>query len=255
MGGGGGGGGAAGPMEGNPRGCRTPETTAGQPPGETRKCRSFPVLIDSREIIRFTDTPGFQVPRKSLEWFQRYDGPIPEIVSRFIQANRDNEVFRDECELFTPIARGAGIIYVADGSRPVRRDDRAEMEILRLTARPEWQSSIQGSADRLSEDWKTNSGSTSISSGFSHAHNAAYKERIASSYQSERHRPGAGTGPGQVSAFRSDWDRRNHTAAGMITDLLADCLRFTVSKTIADSRTERNGNRRTAAADLSGKAA
>jgi len=30
-------------------------------PGETVVCRSFPVLIDGKEILTFTDTPGFQV--------------------------------------------------------------------------------------------------------------------------------------------------------------------------------------------------
>ncbi|MCI5191117.1 MAG: hypothetical protein D3905_15290, partial [Candidatus Electrothrix sp. AS4_5] len=27
-------------------------------PGETRECRSFPVIIDNKEVIRFIDTPG-----------------------------------------------------------------------------------------------------------------------------------------------------------------------------------------------------
>ena len=35
-------------------------------PGETRACRSFPVIIDGKELLRFTDTPGFQNPARVL---------------------------------------------------------------------------------------------------------------------------------------------------------------------------------------------
>ena len=35
-------------------------------PGETTECRSFPVIIDGREVLRFTDTPGFQNPARVL---------------------------------------------------------------------------------------------------------------------------------------------------------------------------------------------
>ena len=105
-------------------------------PGETVKCRAFPVIIDEREVIRFIDTPGFQVPQKTLAWFRNYSGPENEMVARFIQENRGNEMFRDECELLSPVAKGAGIIYVADGSRPMRKNDLIEMEILRRTGLP-----------------------------------------------------------------------------------------------------------------------
>ena len=48
----------------------------------------------------------------------------------------DNQEFRQDVELLLPLTQGAGIIYVVDGSRPVRGVDRAEMEILRLTGLP-----------------------------------------------------------------------------------------------------------------------
>jgi len=40
-------------------------------PGETLVCQTFPVSIDGREIIRFTDTPGFQNPKKILVWISQ----------------------------------------------------------------------------------------------------------------------------------------------------------------------------------------
>ncbi|WP_022666652.1 GTPase/DUF3482 domain-containing protein [Desulfospira joergensenii] len=105
-------------------------------PGETKVSRIYRVKVDGKEIIRFVDTPGFQVPRQTLEWFRGYKGDPAVILKTFIQTFGSDPFYADECELLTPVARGAGIIYVVDGSRPVRPDDIAEMEILRLTGRP-----------------------------------------------------------------------------------------------------------------------
>ena len=52
-------------------------------PGETKECQSFPVSIDGREIIRFVDTPGFQNPRKSLQWMQQYQGSDEALIKDF----------------------------------------------------------------------------------------------------------------------------------------------------------------------------
>lgn len=44
-------------------------------PGETTVCRTFPVVIDGIEIIRFVDTPGFQSPKAALAWLREHEGP------------------------------------------------------------------------------------------------------------------------------------------------------------------------------------
>lgn len=105
-------------------------------PGETVTCQNFPVMVDGREIIRFVDTPGFQNPRKTLQWMQGYQGEDEQMIASFIEAHAGDPAFRDDCELLGPVAEGAGVIFVVDGSRPVRNMDRAEMEILRLSGAP-----------------------------------------------------------------------------------------------------------------------
>ena len=105
-------------------------------PGETRECQTFPVIIDDVEIIRFVDTPGFQNPRKTLQWMQEYEGDDAKLIHDFLEAHQDNPDFHDDCSLLQPLVRGAGIIFVVDGSRPLRNMDKAEMEILRLTGCP-----------------------------------------------------------------------------------------------------------------------
>ncbi len=105
-------------------------------PGETTRSRTHTVSVDGEPVISFVDTPGFQVPRQTLEWFRKFSGNPSEITREFIAAHKEDPFFADECQLFAPVAQGAGIIYVVDGSRPVRPDDLVEMEILRLTGSP-----------------------------------------------------------------------------------------------------------------------
>src|SRR5512141_2659351 len=76
-------------------------------PGETTECRTFPVLIDGVEILRFTDTPGFQNPRRVLHELQAFAGP--DMIRLFREAFRADAELRDDCELLLPVARGAGI--------------------------------------------------------------------------------------------------------------------------------------------------
>ena len=47
----------------------------GPTPGETIVCQTFQVIIDAREVIRFTDTPGFQNPHQTLQWMKKFQGP------------------------------------------------------------------------------------------------------------------------------------------------------------------------------------
>lgn len=105
-------------------------------PGETRECQVFPVSIDGREVIRFIDTPGFQNPRRTLQWMQEYQGSDDTLIADFITAHSGDPDFKDDCELLQPLLRGAGIIFVVDGARPLRNMDKAEMEVLRLTGCP-----------------------------------------------------------------------------------------------------------------------
>lgn len=110
-------------------------------PGETTRSKGYSIRIDQKEVIRFVDTPGFQVPVQALEWFRSYsndpDKKDPgKIVDVFIREFENDPFYADECELLRPVSKGAGIIYVVDGSRPVRENDLAEIEILRLTGRP-----------------------------------------------------------------------------------------------------------------------
>lgn len=203
-------------------------------PGETLYCQEFPVVIDSREIIRFIDTPGFQNPRKILNQLQKLQETATDIFSAFRELNSGNPEFREDCELLRPIIEGAGIIYVVDGSRPVRSVDRAEMEILRLTGLPRMAviNSKDPKTDFL-EDWKDEFRKSFNIFRVFNAHTANYAQRlelleslknIDQDWQESLETV--------IAAFKQDWSRRIQNAADMITGMLQECLSYTVTRNL-----------------------
>lgn len=199
-------------------------------PGETVKCQMIPVIIDGETIIRFVDTPGFQNPKRTLAWMKTYEGPAERMVEAFIMAHREDPTFRDECELLSPVAQGAGIIYVADASRPIRSVDRAEMEILRMTGQPRMAiiNSKLGSEIHL-DVWKNEFRKNFNAIRVFNAHNATYAERLAllenlksidQDWQPALEKV--------ISAFKLDWERRTLKSAQLIVEMISRCLLHTV---------------------------
>lgn len=105
-------------------------------PGETLRCKRFVIELDGEAALEIIDTPGFQNPAATLKWFEAWEGPESDMVDAFMQAHRDQEAFHHDLELMTPLRERAGILYVADASRPLREADRQEMEVLRLIGLP-----------------------------------------------------------------------------------------------------------------------
>ena len=197
-------------------------------PGETVVCQPYPVMIDDEEIIRFVDTPGFQLPKKTLAWFKSYDGPDSQLVRAFRKAVSMDPDFKDECELLGPIESGAGIIYVVDGSRPLRGDDRAEMEILRMTGQPRM-AIINCKDETLAfmDEWKSEFRKHFNIVRIFNAHTATYKERIelleSLKAIDQDWQPALGK---VISAFKMDWQGRNHRTAELIVEMIEQSITF-----------------------------
>jgi len=201
-------------------------------PGETLECRVFPVMIDGEEIIRFIDTPGFQAPKKALAWMKAFKGSDEQMLKTFLDTHRNDPDFRDECQLFKPIADGAGIIYVVDGSRPLRKADKAEMELLRMTGRPRMAIINCKEDETLYLDtWKSEFIKHFNSIRVFNAHKATYAERIAlldslkgveQVWQPSLEKV--------IRAFKSDWERRNHRTTEQICELLQCCVTYQIKK-------------------------
>jgi GTPase Era involved in 16S rRNA processing len=108
-------------------------------PGTTRVRHSYPLSVDGKTLYTLIDTPGFQRPRRVLEWLEAHSvcaSDHNETVRAFVVQHTGDDRFTDECELLSPLLDGAGIIYVVDGSVPYSAEHEAEMTILRWTGRP-----------------------------------------------------------------------------------------------------------------------
>ncbi|WP_372965768.1 GTPase/DUF3482 domain-containing protein [Marinobacter sp.] len=108
-------------------------------PGTTRASQSYPLTVDGRQLYTLVDTPGFQRPRRVLQWLEAHSlsaSDHPDTVRAFVLQHKGDDRYVDETELLTPIIDGAGIIYVVDGSVPYSTEHEAEMTILRWTGRP-----------------------------------------------------------------------------------------------------------------------
>ena len=216
-------------------------------PGETRECRSFPVVIDGKEVIRFVDTPGFQNPRQTLAWMKNFQaasddpGSTRQMIEAFVQRHRGDPAFANDCELFTPVIRGAGILFVVDGSRPVRNADRAEMEILRLTGRPRM-AIINNKADDFNhlEQWKNEFRKNFNAIRVFNAHTATYAQRIAllESLKSidQDWEPALAR---VIEAFQKDWEHRIGICAETLCMMFAECLEFSISKSFSEKSDEK----------------
>ncbi len=195
-------------------------------PGETVVCRDFPVVIDGKEIIRFIDTPGFQIPQKTLAWMTAYDGPGKDMINAFLDAHGKDRVYKNEIELLRPLANGAGIIYVVDGSRPMRKTDKAEMEILRLTGLPRMAIiNCKQEEDDYLDEWKQEFRKHFNSIRIFNAHQATYQERISlleslksidQDWQDALEKV--------IRAFKLDWDQRRNAVAEKICDYISTCI-------------------------------
>ncbi len=199
-------------------------------PGETRECQTFPVAIDGCEVIRFTDTPGFQNPRKTLQWMQEYRGEDDTLIRDFIAAHKDNPDFRDDCRLLEPLLRGAGVIFVVDGSRPLRNMDKAEMEILRLTGCPRM-AIINCKMEETSwlAQWQAEFRKHFNSIRLFNSCQATYRERIEllESLKSidQDLQPVLDK---VVTAFRRDWQERNNQVVELLLAFLEEALGYSL---------------------------
>jgi GTP-binding protein EngB required for normal cell division len=203
-------------------------------PGETTECRSFPVIIDGREVLRFTDTPGFQNPARVLVEMKRRAKSAENPLSEFRRFAATIPELHDDHELLGPLERGAGIIYVVDGSRPVRNVDKAEMEILRLTGKPRMAiiNSKEESDEHL-EAWKNEFRKNFNSNRVFNAHRATYAERILllealKSIDQDWQQPLSEV----VAAFKKDWAARNAATVDILIGMLTDCLSLQLSENV-----------------------
>ncbi len=209
-------------------------------PGETIVCETYPVIIDGEEIIRFIDTPGFQNPKRILQWLRRHENLNEQAIPAFIDDHINNPEMAQDCELLSPIAKGAGIIYVVDGSRPLRSVDEAEMEILRLSGAHRMAIiNLKEKETRYLSQWKTAFRLHFNSIRSFNAHQATYAERI-SLLESLKGIDQDWIAPLSkvISAFKKDWAHRSDLSTEIILKMLSENLAYSIRKNFSGKTAE-----------------
>ncbi len=210
-------------------------------PGTTRESQRYPLMVDERILYTLVDTPGFQRPRRVLEWLEAHSlsaSDRPDTVSAFVHQHRDDPVFRDECELLTPIVGGAGIIYVVDGSVPYTPEQEAEMTILRWTGQPSLALINRiGSGDHTA-DWQSALGQFfQIVRDFD-AVRAPFSQHINLLRAFGQLRPEWESPLEQATHYLTrQREDRQHQAARLIVQALAEVMRHRESRTLPKSLT------------------
>jgi GTPase Era involved in 16S rRNA processing len=201
--------------------------------GTTTESDRYPVVIDGRTVIEFVDTPGFQNPAAILEWFRAHPD-TPDLARAFVDSNRDDPLLAHDRSLLEPVAEGAGIILVVDGSKRIKEKDRIEIELLRLTARPRMAilNNLTERAGHMAQ-WQVELAKAFNSVRDFNAHRATYAERIrllqALRSIDQRWEPRLDL---TVEAFERDWDRRMDQAVQTVLDLMKEALALKVHKDV-----------------------
>ena len=208
-------------------------------PGETTVSTAYPVVIDGQAVITFVDTPGFQNPLQTLGWMRKFDGPEEDLLPNFFREFQDDPGLAHDREMLRPVAEGAGVIYVLDASRPLRRVDRAEMEILRLTGRPRMAIlNCKTGDESFLEDWKLELRKHFHIVRVFNAVRATFAERVRlleslraleQDWEKSLDRV--------VDAFTRDWLRRNRECAALVCDFLGRVLVMSETAEVSDAET------------------
>ncbi|MEX1122664.1 MAG: DUF3482 domain-containing protein, partial [Balneolales bacterium] len=110
--------------------------------GTTIKSKAYPMKVDQKVMYTIWDTPGFENARGLSEILKEWgiesykDDPL-DLFRRFYKQYRDHEDFKNEIEIFKPIVQYAGIVYVADSSKPFNQSKYIrEIELLKWTGLP-----------------------------------------------------------------------------------------------------------------------
>lgn len=201
--------------------------------GTTTTCTRYPVVIDGERILEFIDTPGFQNPSDILEWFQAH-AQLPNLAGAFVAAHEHQPLFVHDCDLLRPVAEGAGIILVVDGSKRIKEKDRVEMELLRLTARPRMAIlNNQTNVDRHMGAWRDTLNMAFNAVREFNAHRATYDERIrllgALKTIDQRWETRLDH---TIRGFERDWSRRIDQSVESILALLKKALTLKVQRLV-----------------------
>jgi hypothetical protein len=192
--------------------------------------------IDDTVLYSLVDTPGFQRSRKLLHLLKKEEtspADRSECIRKFVENEKNRELFPDEHELLKPIVEGAGILYVVDGSVPYGPEYDAELEILQWTGRPRMALINPISGDTYVEQWKAALGQFFSVVRVFDAKMASFEKQINlliafGQLEDSWRKPLEEA----VNVFKREHGRKRKRAARSVTQCLIEMLRLKVEEKI-----------------------
>ncbi|MFN2286713.1 MAG: GTPase/DUF3482 domain-containing protein [Chromatocurvus sp.] len=207
-------------------------------PGTTRRRQRYPLSVDGEVLYVLEDTPGFQRPRRVLEWLEAHSASASDraqTVAAFVTEHRQDSRYTDECELLQPLIEGAGIIYVVDGSVPYSPEHEIEMTILRWTGRPSLALINSIGPDDYSEVWQAALGQFFQVVRRFDAVRAPFEQHLGLLRAFGQLEPAWETPLERAVRFLSDQrSARQSQAATLIADALVDMMAYREQSTLTE---------------------
>jgi len=207
-------------------------------PGTTRQQQAYPMTVDGQTLYTLVDTPGFQRPRRVLQWLEAHSvsaSDRAETVRAFVTEHAGDDRFVDECELLKPIVDGAGIIYVVDGSVPYSAEHEAEMTILRWTGRPSLALINSIGGDDYSDTWQAALGQFFQVVRRFDAVRAPFTQHLSLLKAFGQLEPEWEQALASATDYLEDQrQHRQHQAARLIAETLVDMMRHQQSRRLTD---------------------
>jgi len=207
-------------------------------PGETEYSAEYTVELDGSAVLSFLDTPGFQVPKKTLKWLSRRssDEDAQTLAEAFSRDFSGKPAFSHDCRILEAVAAAHGVLYIIDAGKPIGPDDSAEMEILRRLGKTRMAIlNSKGDDSEYIEQWKA-----ALNRHFNavrrfNALEAAFDERIRLlSALRLTGQEWESTLETVIKALHADREGRFARAADVICSLITDCMSKTIKAPLND---------------------
>ena len=214
-------------------------------PGTTRASHAYPLRVDGKTLYTLVDTPGFQRPRRVLEWLEAHSASAQdrrETVRAFVTQHKGDGRFTDECELLSPLLEGAGIIYVVDGSVPYNAEHEAEMTILRWTGQASLALINSIGVDDYSDAWLSALGQFFQVVRKFNAVKAPFEQHLSLLRAFGQLEPAWEQSLNQAVQFLLDQrEQRKSIAAQIIATAMIEMMTHTEKRTLGPHQTSENG--------------
>jgi tRNA U34 5-carboxymethylaminomethyl modifying GTPase MnmE/TrmE len=204
--------------------------------GTTIANQNHYLKLDGVTAIELIDTPGFQHHQDVLDWFKSNNfNNKKDRLDEFLDNYKNDDSFKQDYQIIKAIFSSNLLVYIVDDTKPIRKADINEMEILSRTGSSRMALiNPQNSVKKYQQDWQD-----ALKTKFStvirefNAHNSWFPERVKL-FSAIREIDVQYLDPidQYINGIHTIWDSRLKESAKIISDMLIDVLQEKVKTNI-----------------------